>query len=231
MIGRSGSFRGYYAASAKLPRFRRRSDCRTAMIRRRKQGTIPAGSMLLLHLGCDRWRVPHMSIGFLLRSRTRDYATLTTVKGHVRIVVHNDGPVDVNIPDNGCVHVYNSRVVEEGSATPFAAVEAVAAVAESVINAAIKSNLRPPITGIPNVHALVPAPVTGGPKQARFGRFDPRTGNPVVAIVITPSPIAGSPQIPRSRADGLLVHRQSGRANAHRNADADLCGRRGRNRR
>jgi hypothetical protein len=121
--------------------------------------------------------------------------------------------------------MHDGGVVEEVAAAPFAAVKAIAAVSESVINTAIKSNMRTPIASIPGVDTVVPTPVTGRPQKAWFGRFHPGSGNPVVAVVVAPGPVTGSPEIALSGADRLFVDWQGGWTDAHRNADADLrCG-------
>jgi hypothetical protein len=81
----------------------------------------------------------------------------------MRIVINDDPAVYVDIPDNGGVHVHDGGVIEEVSATPFAAIEAVAAIAVSVINASVISDLWAPVSSIPDVSSVVPSPITGGP--------------------------------------------------------------------
>ena len=161
-----------------------------------------------------------MGVGFLLRRRPGSYSALAAVEGHVRFVIHDDCAVHVDISDYRGVHVHHSGVVEEMAFAPFAAIEAVTAVSKSVINAAIESDLRSPVAGIPNVKAVVPTPVARGPQIAGFGRFYPRAGHPVVAVIVIPSPVTGRPHIAVAGADRLLVDGQWGRTDPHRNAYA-----------
>jgi hypothetical protein len=71
------------------------------------------------------------------------------IECNVGTVVHDHGAVHVNIGDLRCIHPHHRRVVKESAASPFAAVETVAAVSVPVIDAAVKSNLRTPIAGVP----------------------------------------------------------------------------------
>jgi hypothetical protein len=102
-----------------------------------------------------------------LRRGTRSYSPLSAVEGHVRVIVYDDGLV-IDIGDVGDIHVGHRAVVEKVAAAPFAAREAFAEVSEAVINAAIESDMRAPIAGIPNIEAVVPTPVAWGPQKANF---------------------------------------------------------------
>ena len=192
------------------------------MVLPRKQSTVLACSLLMLHLRRDRCPMRFVGVSLLLRRRARGYSALSAVVCHVRIIVYDDRLV-IDIGHVRHIHIGHRPVVEESAAAPFPALEAFAAVSEPVINAAIKSNVRAPITSIPNIVALVPTPISGCPQKALFGSFHPGAGHPVVAVIIAPCPIAGCPKIARARAKGLRVNRQRGRADAHRNTDANLC--------
>jgi len=119
-------------------------------------------------------------------------AAFAAVKRDVGIVVHDHRIVDVDVGDVDRIDMHDGGVVEESAAAPFAADEADAAIAKAVINAAIESNVRSPVAGVPHVEAVVPAPVTRGPEHAH-GRDYPGSGHPVVTIVVAPGPIAGCP--------------------------------------
>src|ERR1700728_1856472 len=184
--------------------------------------------MFLLRLRRDRRSMRLMRIGFLFGRWTRGYSTAATVEGNVRRVIHNNGAVHVNIGDRRGVHVHHSGVVEEISAAPFAATEAGAAISKAVVNTAIEANLRSPVTAVPGVGAVVPAPVAGSPEQTGLRRLDPGAGHPVITVVVIPGPVAGSPQIARAGANGLIVNRQRGRSDLHGDSDPDLRHRWGR---
>jgi hypothetical protein len=121
-------------------------------------------------------------------------------------------------------YMHNRAVVEERSASPLAADEADAAVAEAIINAAIKAYVRTPISLVPAVAAMLKAPIAWRPEHA-CGRDYPGSGNPVVSAIFIPTPIAGGPQIARSRASGLLVNRQGWRSDTNGDADRNSSGR------
>src|ERR1700735_1908817 len=61
------------------------------------------------------------------------------------------------------VYVPTSGVIGEGSAAPFAANESHAAITESVVHAAVESDVRSPVAGMKSVNAAGEAPVSGGP--------------------------------------------------------------------
>src|SRR5580700_2940423 len=221
MIGRSSGFGDNYSASAELSGTSRGRDCRTPIILPRKQSAVLAGGMFLLNLRSDRRSVPFPGIRFLLCTGTSSYAALAAIESYVRVVVYDHRAVNVDVGNVDRVHMHHGGVIEEMAAAPFAAAKARAKVSEAVINAAVKSDLRAPVAGIPYVQTIVPAPVPGSPQQAWFRSFHPCAGHPVIAIVVAPRPVTGSPQITVVGADWLLVDRQRGRANAYRNADAD----------
>jgi hypothetical protein len=162
--------------------------------------------------------------------RTRVNAAFPAVKCDVGIVVNDYGPIDIDVLDVDAVHVHHSGVIEESAVAPFSADETDAAVAETVVNAAVEADVWSPISGMPGVDAIAPAPVAGGPEQAD-GRSYPGSGHPVVAIVIAPGPVAGGPQMAGPRADGLLVNWKRGRSEPDGNADRNLRGRWSRQRR
>ena len=137
------------------------------MVLPRKQSTVPACSLLMLHLRSDGCPMRFVGEGLLLRRWARGDSALSAVVCHVRIIVYDDRLV-VDIGHVCDIHIVNRAVVEEFAATPFPALEAFAAVSEPVINAAIKSNVRAPIASIPNIEAFVPTPISGCPQKAHF---------------------------------------------------------------
>jgi hypothetical protein len=163
-----------------------------------------------------------MSVGFFLRRGTPLHSTRTAIECNVGFVIHDHRTVHVDIGDVNRVYVHDGRVVEEMALAPFAAAEALAAVSKAVVDSTVEADMRAPVTAIPNVDAVVPSPVSRSPQQARFGRFHPGAGHPVVAIVVIPCPISGSPHITFAGTNGLLVNRQGGWTDAHRDADANL---------
>src|SRR5271170_6294129 len=226
MIWRSGSLGAYDALSAELAGASGGGHCGCAVIVRRKQGLVLAGGVRLLNLRGDRRSMRFAGICFFLWSGSNRNTAFAAVKGDVGCVVHDHRIVDVDVGDVDRIHVHDSGVVEESAAAPFAATETDAAIAEAVVNAAVEADVWAPVAAVPNIEAVVPAPVTGSPEHAD-GCDHPGAGHPVVAAVIVPGPVAGRPQIAGAGADGLLVNRQRGRTDVDgdANRDSDLRGR------
>jgi len=128
----------------------------------------------------------------LFRLNCTDTA-VAAVEADAVVVVHDDGlGVDVvNVDDVDVVH---AAVVGEDTMIPTAALIADAAVTEAVVDAAVEADVRAPVTGVKDVCATSPAPVTGGPENTGGRRLNPDTRNPVVALG-TPCPVARRPDI------------------------------------
>src|SRR5271170_7469014 len=118
----------------------------------------------------------------LARRGPRIDSAASAVVAHAS-VRSNDYVSAIGIVDYAGVDAVHFCVVEERAASPVAAVVANATVAEAVINAAIKSNVRPPVACVPGVDALAPAPIPGRPKQPYAWRNDPSPWDPVVALI------------------------------------------------
>src|SRR5262249_20791738 len=138
--------------------------------------------------------------------------------------VHN-GVVDdrsaVGVVDDGGVHIGDRRVVVILTAAPEPAHETYACVSESIVNPAIKTDVRSPIAAVPDVNTLTPAPISRRPQHADLRRLNPGPWDPVVAVR-TIGPVAGCPDIARSRTNWLHINRQRWRTDADRNPYCDL---------
>ena len=147
-----------------------------------------------------------------------------------RGVVIDDGGV-VSVVNVGHVDVGDGAIVVVVSTAPVAAEEANAGIAKTVINAAVEADDWSPVAGVPKINTFGKSPVSRSPEQARFRSKHPSARDPeIVLVIVTVGPIAGSPDIVRSRADGLRVDRQYGRADSNRNANGNLSVGWGRNR-
>src|SRR5690348_7872065 len=93
-------------------------------------------------------------------------ATLAAVKADACCAwVDDHGPVkDVDDADVGDVD--HRDVVEQGRAAPVTAVETVTGIAEAIDDAAVVADLRPPITGVPDIDAIDELPPSRRPQQA-----------------------------------------------------------------
>jgi len=197
------------------------------MVLAREQSTVLARGVFMLQLRRNRAAMRFVGVGCLLRRGTCRDSAVSAVVRHMRIIVYDGGPV-IDVGDVCDIHIRHRPVVEKFAAAPFAAGEAFAEVSETVINAAVESDMRTPIAGIPNIEAIVPTPVSGGPQKAYFRGYDPGAGHPVVAVIVAPRPVSGCPYKARAGAEGLRVNRQRRRTNSHGNADANFCRRWGR---
>src|SRR6202035_5262039 len=110
----------------------------------------------------------------------------------------------VHVGDVGRVDVGDRAVVVELVAAPAAALIALAAIAEAVVDAAVEADVRAPVAAAPHIDAALPAPVSGRPQQAHGGRQRPGSGYPVV-VLVSPRPVAGDPDVAGRRARRLNI--------------------------
>src|SRR5581483_7930811 len=182
-----------------------------------KVGLVLTGDVSVCELRLDR---THAAFSFrslfLHRGTCRDAALPAVIADAVDGDVINDGFVDVHIADDGCVHVANSGVVVEVVTTPVAA----------FIAAAVEADVRTPVSGMPEVAAVAPAPPSRCPEQAVRRSHDPGAGHPVIVIAV-PCPVAGGPDEIGTRANRLVVDGKRRRRRADGDSDTDLseCGR------
>src|SRR5215472_8185862 len=164
MICRARCPRGHHRAAVKVPGPRRRRNRWTTLVDRCKVLPVCAGSLLVLHLRRE-WRgVPLVRIRLFLRRWTRLDATIPAVIADVvdGRVIHDHGfVIDVRHVRNA--HVGDAAVVVEPSATPFATDKPYSAVAVTVVDAAVETDMRPPISGVPQVETASPSPVARRP--------------------------------------------------------------------
>jgi hypothetical protein len=130
-------------------------------------------------------------LGGLLRAHAA-IATVIADAGRIVIVVDDRGVVGV--VNDGHIHVVYGAIVGETPAFPASAEIANSDITESIIYAAIKSDVRSPITGVPEIAPVTPAPVAGGPQKPYTWRQHPSAGHPII-IIVAISPIAGRPDI------------------------------------
>lgn len=148
----------------------------------------------------------------------KSYAAVT-----VNIVAVKVSSVVIGMVDDAGVDAPNGGVVVEEAIMPPAAEEANAEVAEAVVDAAIVADCRAPITGVPDVEAVGPTPITGRPKRTDVGRLDPCAGNPViVAGIVVVGPIARRPDQAGLRAGRLHINGQRRRTKSHADEDSPI---------
>src|SRR5437879_5630816 len=137
--------------------------------------------MLVFDLRVRGLKVPLVHESFICMGWTPVDSTWATVVRHsIHRHIINDGPVvNVNVGDSD---VIDGAVVIEGPAMPITAFVAFPEVTETIIDPAVESNVRAPITCMPKVSAAIPAPVTRSPEQPRLGCGHPSARHPEIAI-------------------------------------------------
>ena len=152
--------------------------------------------------GRNSWTAHGSDLG---RLRSDGDPASASVVGDASVVV-DDYCAVVDVGDVGADAV-NGAVVIEVVAIPIAAVIADASVAEAVVDASVKTNVKAPESTVEAPAVVIPAPITGGPKGTVVGRSTPCAGDPVVAGG-TPIPVAGGPDVVWRGGFGLLVNGQ-----------------------
>lgn len=192
------------------------------MIGLKEVGLVLAGDVPVCQLRLDRTHAAFSLRGLFLHRRTRHDAALPAVIADaVHRDVIDDGFVDIHVTNDCGVHMADSGVVVEVVSTPVAAFIAAAIVAVAVVHAAIETDVRTPVSRMPDVAAVTPAPPAGSPEQAVRRSHDPGTGHPVVVIAV-PCPVTGRPDVIRPRANRLIINGERRRRRADGNSDADL---------
>jgi hypothetical protein len=194
----------------------------TPLVHAREKLAIVSRGLLMLSLYRQRSLVMLTLRNKLLRRRTRRNASVTAVVADAidRRVVH-DHCLVIDISHVGDVHVSHAAVVVEVASAPLATVVAVAGITEAVVDAAVEANVRPPVTAMEGVEALVPSPPSGSPEHSHGGDY-PGARHPVVAVIIVPGPVAGCPQIAGSGTERLRINGQGGWSDSYGNSNPDL---------
>jgi hypothetical protein len=125
---------------------------------------------------------------------------------HCGVVIHHGRVVRI-IDDRG-VYVRDRRVVVVDFAAPFTTA---------------KSDVRPPISRVPDLNASAPTPITRGPQIPRRRSQDPGSRHPEISVVTVGS-IARGPDIACAGAYGLRVNGQGGRSDMNTYLDRHLRG-------
>ena len=135
--------------AGELARLGGRRDRRLAMILGGEQSLIGARHLRLLGLG---WRCRYVLFvrgGLLLWRRLSRCSTGAPVEaGSCRTRIDDDR-LAVNIGDCNTAKIIDGLVVREHSIVPISALVADAAVTEAVIDAAVETNVRPPVALVP----------------------------------------------------------------------------------
>jgi hypothetical protein len=192
-----------------------------------KLTAVGSRCVLVLGLCCYRRCVLFVRVSLFLRRRSPVHSTRTVKASSVdRRIVVDHCPV-VNVVNFCHVYVIHCSVVEEIVSLPIPALITFSAIPVAVIDPAIETDVRSPVTSIPCVHSVVPPPITGCPQEARRRHKHPCAGHPVIIfIVVAVCPVARRPDIILAGTDRLYVHRQRGGRDSNRYSNhlSERCG-------
>ena len=195
-------------------------DRRVAVVRRGQQRPIAMGGDDLGVLLTGWRQVSVVGVRLLLRGRPgRQPADAAVVAHAARIVVVDDGAV-VHVGYVNAAEVIHGVVVGEVAMIPVAALVSDAAIPEAVIDAAVEADGQPPVSCVPGIRPIIPAPVAGRPQQTGSRRQGPGAGHPIIAGVAI-RPITGGPDVAGRRDRRLLIDGQRRRRDRGRR-DSDV---------
>src|SRR5215469_17509669 len=146
MIFTTGGASRYSGMGAEVAGLCGGCDGRASVILRGEVLAIPAGHVFMLALRGQRRGVFFSREGFFLRAGMRLDAALAAIERDM-ILVHYNG-LRVDVGHAGDADVGDRAVVEERAAAPFAADKSDATVAESIVDATVKADVRPPISRV-----------------------------------------------------------------------------------
>src|SRR5215469_14804387 len=215
--GRSVIAGGHYSGAVEFSRTRGGGDVGPAVILRCQKPAIAASIALMVALRVGRFKVAFAIPRFLLAVRAGvDSAAAAVVADAVHGHVVDDGlVVHANVGDVDVVH---GAVVVEVAVSPIAAFITVAEVAVAVVHATVEADVRSPVPGVPDVHAVAPSPISGRPEHAHRGRHHPCARDPVVAFR-TVGPVAGGPDVTVTGTGRLFVNREHWGRDGHGNGN------------
>ena len=203
-----------------LCRFRCRGNWRFAVIFGGTKLGVAASLIDMANLR-GYWRdMVFASCRLVLTSSACFDSSAPPVVAHTRDrLIHNLSVVYVM--DDGNVDVVSFTVVVEMATFPSSAFVTMTEVTMSIVDAAVKSDLRSPVAGIEGVSSAIPRPIGRSPQISDFRCEHPGARNPIIIFPI-PRPISRGPDIAITRTNGLIVYRELRRRETDRNADRHL---------
>jgi len=102
--------------------------------------------------------------------------------------------VVVNIMNGGGINICHGAVIGKPALIPICAVVATPRVSIAVIDAAVVTNMRTPVTRVPVVVSVVVAPPGRRPERSYIRGKHPHPGDPIIAVARI-IPVTGRPNI------------------------------------
>src|SRR5580700_2794667 len=214
---RGRRLRRYNSRSLELTGLRSGSHRWLSVVHRSILAAILSGLIPVLYLCRRRRSVLRVRISFFLCCRSPVHAARPVKAGASRRVVVIDHRLGVNVVNHRDIHVIHRAIIEEVTAFPASPFIPIADISKTVINSTVETDLGAPVTAIPRVHSVVPAPITRRPQEAGSRCLYPSARHPIIiAIIVAPSPIARRPYISIIWTYRLYVNRQRGRRHSDR---------------
>lgn len=123
----------------------------------------------------------------------------------------------VDVRHTHIADVVDAPVVGKPVMVPMATLIPDTGITEAIADSTIVSNMRTPITAVPIISLIGPAPIARCPKRSDIRRQHPSPWHPIIIVVIVaPGPIAGRPHVTVTWNRRLDIHRQLRRCNVDR---------------
>jgi hypothetical protein len=120
--------------------------------------------------------------------------------------IHGVNLLAIDAFEMAITQIIGRLIVIETVILPATPVIAVAAVAPTIIDAAIEADGRAPIAGHEAITIVEIPPVTGRPVDPFPGRFDPGSRRPVIVLIRTvPGPVSRRPDVALGGGRGLVI--------------------------
>ncbi len=119
------------------------------MIFRSEVLTVLGSRVSMLHLRRQRCLMRLVGVSFFLRTGPGLNAAGAPVEGHMVLVDDHRAVIDAGYV--GDADIRDRTVIEELASAPFAADKAHAAITKSIVDAAVETDVRSPVPGVPEV--------------------------------------------------------------------------------
>jgi hypothetical protein len=125
---------------------------------------VDAGIMLMRHLHCGCLYMTVMCGSLLFRSRPGiDPARSAIIADTVDSRISYDRTIDIGVVDDRSVDIGHRRIISETTAFPTPADISRTEISASIIDTAVKADVRPPIPRMPGIDPIAISPITRCP--------------------------------------------------------------------
>ena len=176
------------------------------MPRRRKLRPVPSRLPLMLNLRRNRSRTRIVHHRCLLWRRPGADPAPSAVITHPAVIPPRRRIV-INVVNHSGIHIGDVAIIIQAAIAPVRPVVTAPRISKSIIDAAIKTDMRTPVPGVPQIISVVVIPVRRRPQCIHPRRQHPRARHPVIAAICV-TPVARRPVIAVPGDRRLRVFRQ-----------------------